>query len=712
MSPSRSKYETTHYENIGMNQLTKNNVKDVVEFHPERDIPNTNISTSLIHRNIIQKQDEMQNHVDHTNTQFVTQDIVLDSNNMFTRENYQTNEIPSTYKDDHFLKSTYMIATNEANPASHAGRVHNIKSLIQYTQGNVQTNRIKNINSRTKFVTPTVLTDKIEKSNLHFQNVEQAVRFDLIENKFPPSFLEHRNISDKTRSIYDCSAPSKVKEVENILCMDKPAFLTNYKNPCWRDSRSGRLRCLPYFHLFGTCKSGTTDLFHRMTHHPQIIPNRGILSKETWFWSWRRYEQQIHIRTIKSNICRMGMTLKNFTDFFDAETIERHVTYVKGIYPYHKLVTGHGDPMDIWDFSRWESISQNDPLALEPDITTPYLIRHVNPDVKLIALLREPAERAYSHYLHMHSGDTKEEFHSDAIRTIKYLRDCEKSGELRACVYKQSAYIKVYLQNKLRYDMVGTLRKVFTSSKSVLCMYVIYHKDRVGTLRKVFTHLNLDPITYSDYMHIAGQQKQYVSPLKARLGSMLPKTKAILNKYFESSIHKLVTLLNDTKYLKWIDSNSIVNDNINLDTLDEFHATAQSSLMTQHRARLRALVTNFDRRKRLKQFNTFKLNLPTNNVPRADLPSFLLLQPQRPNIREHNNVTIPHQLRIVSNIINHTLHKLNISDRKLKRTSPYVTAKVKSSKTTPKIKSSNTIQLMKSPQPLPKILHFKNNPKK
>lgn len=74
--------------------------------------------------------------------------------------------------------------------------------------------------------------------------------------------------------------------------------MKNFKNPCWLQKethgvnssyKNGVLRCLPYFHLFGVCKSGTTDLFSRLTQHPQILENLGDLHKETTFWSWGRY---------------------------------------------------------------------------------------------------------------------------------------------------------------------------------------------------------------------------------------------------------------------------------------------------------------------------------------------------------------------------------------------------------------------------------------
>lgn len=82
------------------------------------------------------------------------------------------------------------------------------------------------------------------------------------------------------------------------LKQKKKEFLKNFKNPCWFEEEAGGLissqsegvlQCLPYFYLFGVCKTGTTDLFFRLTQHAQILENFGDLHKETTFWSWGRY---------------------------------------------------------------------------------------------------------------------------------------------------------------------------------------------------------------------------------------------------------------------------------------------------------------------------------------------------------------------------------------------------------------------------------------
>lgn len=79
-----------------------------------------------------------------------------------------------------------------------------------------------------------------------------------------------------------------------------PDFEQKFKNPCFYDAchqtnngTKRKLRCLPFFHVLGVDKCGSTDLYYRIVRHPQISPNNGVLHKETSWWSWRRYGKQL-----------------------------------------------------------------------------------------------------------------------------------------------------------------------------------------------------------------------------------------------------------------------------------------------------------------------------------------------------------------------------------------------------------------------------------
>lgn len=56
------------------------------------------------------------------------------------------------------------------------------------------------------------------------------------------------------------------------------------------------------------------------------------------------------------------------------------------------FIKGHGDPMDTWYPFDWTLIPQNYPTSEEPVYVTPNLIYHLNPNIKLILVIRNPVE--------------------------------------------------------------------------------------------------------------------------------------------------------------------------------------------------------------------------------------------------------------------------------------------------------------------------------
>ncbi|KAK3274256.1 hypothetical protein CYMTET_17554 [Cymbomonas tetramitiformis] len=61
-----------------------------------------------------------------------------------------------------------------------------------------------------------------------------------------------------------------------------PAVLeAESKSPCWQAGPPGGLRCLPYFHILGVSKCGTTDLYSRLSMHPDVIRSK---NKGPPFW--------------------------------------------------------------------------------------------------------------------------------------------------------------------------------------------------------------------------------------------------------------------------------------------------------------------------------------------------------------------------------------------------------------------------------------------
>ncbi|XP_062587525.1 carbohydrate sulfotransferase 15-like [Saccostrea cucullata] len=381
------------------------------------------------------------------------------------------------------------------------------------------------------------------------------VKRKLITPSFESLFLHNADVFTEEVPKYYC--PSHIEEdaAEDILCMERKKFLKNYKNPCWFQEveENGsypaemELRCFPYFHIFGVCKTGTTDLFFRLTRHPQILNNYGLLNKETWYWSWRRYGQ--------GSINGTKITLDQFSTIFSRPKMRETKISVVDWSQYSDLITGHGDPMDFWDHNHWREIPQNAPYHKSPKFLTPHLVKHVQPNIKLILLLREPAERLYSHYYHGQYGRTSEEFHHDVITGIQVLNECLSFNSYRTCLYGYniSELMRLPLSASLYYIHLQEWLDAFPREQIFILRNEDYQKDVKYSLLKLFSFLNVGDISSTLLNQIANMPHKYETKRKQSQGSMLNETWEILSDFFEEPNRKLAAMLNDERYL-WKDA--------------------------------------------------------------------------------------------------------------------------------------------------------------
>jgi hypothetical protein len=122
---------------------------------------------------------------------------------------------------------------------------------------------------------------------------------------------------------------------------------------------------LPTFLIIGAAKSGTTSLYHYLGQHPEIfLPEL----KEPNFFAFRG--QTVSFRGIGDEACnRLSVTsLQAYASLFDDATEPER---------------GEASPSSLY----------------YPE--APRRIRALVPDVRIIAVLRDPVERAYSNYFQM-----------------------------------------------------------------------------------------------------------------------------------------------------------------------------------------------------------------------------------------------------------------------------------------------------------------------
>lgn len=132
----------------------------------------------------------------------------------------------------------------------------------------------------------------------------------------------------------------------------------------------GRTEVLPNFLVIGAAKSGTTALYHYLKEHPQIYMSP---LQEPKFFSFVNQEQlKFHgIRDQGAN-AHIIRKLEDYSHLFADWSSE--------------IAIGESSPCYLY----YEQTAMN--------------IHEIIPDAKIIAILRNPIDRAYSNFLHMVSS--------------------------------------------------------------------------------------------------------------------------------------------------------------------------------------------------------------------------------------------------------------------------------------------------------------------
>lgn len=243
--------------------------------------------------------------------------------------------------------------------------------------------------------------------------------------------------------------PQEVRQQLPMIFNSLPRdFDPSFRNPCWyheggaeylKTNRKGRagtrgavlshqhtdgkiLSCLPYVYLLGQPKSGTSDLFERLTSHPDVI---GPDKKEV---RWFTRGEFTTARIPESQRLGKYTSIFSFTSSFDEAAHEIAHRHDGGIRS--QVITVDGGPHTLW----WPTQSPDGEL-LPDDIPAPQIIREMQPNAKFLITLSDPVNRMYSDYyflddslkvvesmLHRRGDSPRpkspEEFHIRAVKQV------------------------------------------------------------------------------------------------------------------------------------------------------------------------------------------------------------------------------------------------------------------------------------------------------
>ena len=243
------------------------------------------------------------------------------------------------------------------------------------------------------------------------------------------------------------------------------------------------IRVMPNFIIIGGQKCGTTSLYRYLEQHPNIV---SALHKEPNFFSMN-----------------FGQGLSWYKAHFPLSVYMYYSKKIRG----QSLITGEASPYYIY----------------YPH--TPRRISQILPQAKLILLLRNPVDRAYSHYNHkVRRGIEPLPSFEDAI-----VSEAERlAGEGQKVVENQIHFSfnhlhYSYLARGIYIEQLEAWMRYFPREQMLIIKSEDFRRNEKATLRKVFEFLNLSYWEFREYkMHNS-----------FRYPEMNPVTRKKLTDYFE-----------------------------------------------------------------------------------------------------------------------------------------------------------------------------------
>lgn len=202
---------------------------------------------------------------------------------------------------------------------------------------------------------------------------------------------------------------------------------------------------LPNFLIIGAAKSGTTSLYYYLSQHPEIYMSP---VKEPYFFA---------IEGEGTNFQGLG-NLKNFK-------------YVKDIETYSALFDKVSNELAIGEASTWYLYK---PQAVKR-------IKYYIPEAKLIAMLRNPVDRAYSQFTYMISEGREPLM--DFSQALEAESKRISNNWLPWWHYKQRGF---YYQQLKRYF------ETFNHEQIKVYLYEEFKDDSITVLQDIFNFLGVD----------------------------------------------------------------------------------------------------------------------------------------------------------------------------------------------------------------------------
>jgi Sulfotransferase family len=213
-----------------------------------------------------------------------------------------------------------------------------------------------------------------------------------------------------------------------------------------------RGRRVPDFFIVGHAKCGTTALWEMLRRHPQIyMPD----AKEPWFFAREERSRPDGERTFEQTGKR-SETLDEYLSLFDAVRGEQRVGEASTSYLWSPVAAGR--------------------------------IAQLQPDARIIAILREPA--SFLRSLHLQLLQNHAETERDLRRAIALEDERRRGRHIPRHAYWPRALM---YSDRVRYvEQLRRYHAVFGRERVLVLIYDDFRRDNEGTVRRVLRFLGVD----------------------------------------------------------------------------------------------------------------------------------------------------------------------------------------------------------------------------
>jgi hypothetical protein len=273
------------------------------------------------------------------------------------------------------------------------------------------------------------------------------------------------------------------------MLMQEPRIKTLYRrlwkpNPFQRWSAGSR--ALPDFLVIGAMRSGTTSLHERIIQHPGV---RAAIKKEIHFFDLE-YSQGL--------------------SWYQAHFPSRNALQRAG------KITGEASPYYLFH-----------PLA-------PIRAAQAVPRVKLIVILRNPIDRAYSHYWHgIRHGYENRTFEEAVDQEAAALSGEEERLVAEPGYYSRAHHLHSYLSRGLYADQLARWRAVFPAEQFLVLENTRFAREAESETNRLWQFLGLAPAAVRPARRMN----------KAAYPEMDPATRNRLAAYFKPANERLYQTL-------------------------------------------------------------------------------------------------------------------------------------------------------------------------